>query len=240
MRKPVGKSLHVNAIYRAIIIGWFSVEILAALMVSSHTASAEPTRLCIAESAHMPAVSIDGRKRDLLTFTYKGKRYTDTVRDGENLLCDLTTIPVPYIEYDSTKKPDPITGVTPYLMPKSKEIKVGGDLTTNGKIVALRHGNNRDLLRLYGVLRDSNGNPIGVSQINFAPRDGGDTWVNSESGDIIHRYGNERDLYTRFCFDGARWTRSPGNARGLGRPASCSVAVTGANNLAVIGHKLWQ
>lgn len=239
MNKPVEHTSCIKAIGDAIIVGLIGVGILMALMVSSYTASAEPTRLCIAESAGMPAVSIDGRKRDLLTFTFKGKTYTDTVRDGDYLLCNLTAIDVIHVEYNSNKKPDPVTGVTPYVMPSTKEVKVGGDITTNGKVVALRHGRKRDLLRLYGILRDSNGNPIGVSQINFAPRDGRDTWVNSESGDIIHRYGNERDLYTRFCFDGARWTRSPGNARGLGRPSGCSVPVVEANNLAVIGQKFW-
>lgn len=69
-------------------------------------------------------------------------------------------------------------------------------------IIAVVTGHQKDLVHVYGLIRNQSGMVTGVQRAIVRFRDGKDIDVSIEraTGDVLVRFGRERDLRTRLCF----------------------------------------
>ena len=101
-----------------------------------------------------------------------------------------------------------------YLTPKLKDrlqdgedLVCGEDVLIGGSLAAVRFGADRDLVALYGIRKDGEVVRV-VRRIQDGQHHG--IWVASSDGtdSVVVKYGEDKDILVRFCFNGKTWLQS--------------------------------
>jgi hypothetical protein len=101
------------------------------------------------------------------------------------------------------------------------DLNCGSDVMVGGRVVVVRYGRERDLLRFYRIILT--GDTAKVAHAKLEWREGPIKLASDlDAHNMVFYAGHEQDLYTRTCWKDKTWMYTPGRWSASSIPQTCT------------------